>query len=170
MEHGDKYKGLYRSATARAQWHDYNGGAYFITICTHQHRHYFGEILDGKMRLTQVGECAAKYLEMILVLHQDFIIEAAVVMPNHVHAIISTYLPHEIAKGLDGGNNHYSGLSRIVQSYKSAVTKFARSKGIKFGWQPRFYDRIIRNRRELESIIRYIATNIENWELDHECR
>ncbi len=59
MEHGDKYKGLYRSATARAQWHDYNGGAYFITICTHQHRHYFGEILDGKMRLTQVGECAA---------------------------------------------------------------------------------------------------------------
>ena len=120
--------------------------------------------------LTEYGRIVDEQIRAIPGAYPGVTVDKYVVMPNHVHAIISTYLPHEIAKGLDGGNNHYSGLSRIVQSYKSAVTKFARSKGIEFGWQPRFYDRIIRNRRELESIIRYIATNIENWELDHECR
>ena len=30
----EKFKGKYRIPTARAKWHCYNGGCYFITICT----------------------------------------------------------------------------------------------------------------------------------------
>lgn len=32
----------------RATWHKYNGGEYFITICTKNRIHYFGEIVDGE--------------------------------------------------------------------------------------------------------------------------
>ena len=39
----EKFKGKYRIKSARASWHDYNGGAYFITICTKNRVHYFGE-------------------------------------------------------------------------------------------------------------------------------
>lgn len=28
----------------RAEFHDYSGGDYFITICTRDKKHYFGEI------------------------------------------------------------------------------------------------------------------------------
>ena len=30
----EKYLGKFRSKTLRAEWHEYNGGEYFIMICT----------------------------------------------------------------------------------------------------------------------------------------
>lgn len=30
----DKFQDQYRIPSARAIWHDYNGGTYFVTICT----------------------------------------------------------------------------------------------------------------------------------------
>lgn len=48
----------YRIPSARAEWHDYNGGVYFITICTQNRVCYFGEIKNGEMRLSDIGEYA----------------------------------------------------------------------------------------------------------------
>jgi len=45
----DKFAGKYRIPSARASWWDYgNNGAYFTTICTYGHRHYFGKIVDDE--------------------------------------------------------------------------------------------------------------------------
>lgn len=33
----------------RAEFHDYSGGEYFITICTKNKAHYFGKIKNGQM-------------------------------------------------------------------------------------------------------------------------
>ena len=52
------YGGKYRVPTARAQWHAYDNGVYFVTICTQARRHWFGEIGDGMMRLSAVGQAA----------------------------------------------------------------------------------------------------------------
>lgn len=41
--------------TPRAQWHDYKGGEYFVTICTKDRVHYFGEVYGGEMQLTSIG-------------------------------------------------------------------------------------------------------------------
>ncbi|WP_318640337.1 transposase [Flavobacterium ardleyense] len=39
------FKNKYRTESARANWWNYGwAGAYFITICTHNRDHYFGEI------------------------------------------------------------------------------------------------------------------------------
>ena len=40
----DKFQNRFRIPSARANWHDYNGGIYFVTICTKNREHYFGEI------------------------------------------------------------------------------------------------------------------------------
>ena len=48
----DKYLNKYRNSSARAPWHDYNSGVYFITICTHNREHFFGEIVGN---ITPVG-------------------------------------------------------------------------------------------------------------------
>lgn len=52
----DLYHNKYRIPSARATWHDYNGGAYFVTICTRDMEHYFGEIVSGEMNMTEIGE------------------------------------------------------------------------------------------------------------------
>ncbi|NLT50253.1 MAG: hypothetical protein GXX85_04970, partial [Ignavibacteria bacterium] len=58
-------------------------------------------------------------------------------------------------------------LSAIVRSYKSAVSNIVR-KNINphFQWQTRFYDRIIRNEKELYRIRKYIEQNPLKWELE----
>ena len=43
----NKYLSKYRIDSSRAQWHDYNAGYYFVTICTSQRIHYFGEIVSS---------------------------------------------------------------------------------------------------------------------------
>ena len=57
-------------------------------------------------------------------------------------------------------------LSSIVGAYKSAVTKHANRLGLEHGWQPKFYDRIIRSERELHHTATYIENNPANWEED----
>ena len=47
---------LPKRKSPRAQWIEYNAGLYFITICTHNWVHYFGEIKFGKIYLTELGE------------------------------------------------------------------------------------------------------------------
>lgn len=45
----ERYKNKYRVSSARASWWDYSwAGAYFITICTQNRVHYFGEIHHQK--------------------------------------------------------------------------------------------------------------------------
>ena len=44
----EKYKNKYRIPSARLQHWDYGWNAtYFVTICTHNHEHYFGSIPAG---------------------------------------------------------------------------------------------------------------------------
>lgn len=51
-----KFNKKYRIESARMQNWDYaNEGAYFITICTKDRVHYFGEIVNGEMQLNELG-------------------------------------------------------------------------------------------------------------------
>ena len=57
-------------------------------------------------------------------------------------------------------------LSSIIRGYKSAVTTFARKKGIIFDWQPRFHEHIIRSMEEYYRISNYILNNPAQWQND----
>ena len=58
-------------------------------------------------------------------------------------------------------------LASITRGFKIGVTKYARTNTDIFDvWQPRFYDRIIRNENELHRISQYIISNPQNWEND----
>ncbi|MGB0806953.1 MAG: hypothetical protein ACPGRC_09700, partial [Salibacteraceae bacterium] len=57
-------------------------------------------------------------------------------------------------------------VSRIIGSYKSAVTRLSRKLNPEFSWQSKFYDHIIRNQRAFENIHNYIINNPRNWERD----
>lgn len=58
----EKFQNKYRIPSARLQSWDYGtNAAYFITICTQNRAHFFGDIMDGKMQLNEIGQLAEKY-------------------------------------------------------------------------------------------------------------
>ena len=54
-------------------------------------------------------------------------------------------------------------VSRIIGSYKSAITKYVHSLGYDFEWQSRFYDHILRDENEYFRISNYIKNNPKKW-------
>ena len=85
----DKFKNKYRISSTRLQNWDYRWtGAYFITICNQNREHYFGEITDGKMQLSNVGVIADILWHQIPHHHRNVELGAFVVMPNHIHGIL----------------------------------------------------------------------------------
>ncbi len=189
-----KYRNKYRIESARLIGYDYgNAGLYFITICTAHREHYFGEIINGKMQLSNIGILADVFWYEIKNHSKNIELHQFVVMPNHIHGIL------EIVKNIDNGvddvgrdvacnvstditennnpskpiNKQMSKISpksgtvgRIIGSYKGAVSKHAHRLGFEFDWQSRFYDHIIRNEKSLEQIQIYIMNNPKNWEND----
>ena len=84
-----KFQNKYRIPSARAQWWDYgNDGAYFITICTAHRECYFGDILNGVMKLSHLGVLADVFIQEIKNHAKNVIVNEYVVMPNHVHFIL----------------------------------------------------------------------------------
>lgn len=53
------YQGQYQPASARLPGWDYSAaGYYFVTICVYRRQSLFGEIQDGAIRLSPMGEVA----------------------------------------------------------------------------------------------------------------
>ena len=109
----NKFKGIYRISSARAQWHKYKGGEYFVTICTQNREHFFGEIVNGEMRLSEMGENLMEQIEKTSQMHPDMNIDIPlfVIMPNHVHVIIFI------------GNNEYNAVSAHRRDAMHCVTQ-----------------------------------------------
>jgi putative transposase len=84
----DKFQNKYRIPSARAVWHDYNGGDYFITICTAERMHYFGEINNGEMVLNVLGQKLNELVGEIKTHNPYCEIPLYQIMPNHVHLIV----------------------------------------------------------------------------------
>jgi len=60
-------------------------------------------------------------------------------------------------------------LCSFIAGFKSSVTKRIRDELNETGiWQRNYYERIIRNERELDAICRYIEANPLNWMEDDE--
>lgn len=85
----DKFQNKYRIASARLQNWDYTSdGAYFITICTKDRMHFFGEIENKKMTLSNIGVIADLLWYEIKNHVKNIELGKFVVMPNHVHGIL----------------------------------------------------------------------------------
>jgi len=79
----------------RATWHDYNGADYFVTFCTKNRELYFGDVVDGEMVLSEIGQWANLCIEKIPDINDNVLVLKSVVMPNHVHMILSMPVPME---------------------------------------------------------------------------
>ena len=85
----EKFQNKFRIPSARFQNWDYgNEAAYFITICTNDREHYFGEIENNEMIFNVIGKLAEQYWFEIPNHFPGIGLDNFVVMPNHVHGIL----------------------------------------------------------------------------------
>ncbi len=169
-----EFKGERKST--RADWWNYGWySAYFITICTKNKEHFFGEIKDKKMYLSNLGAIADVLWHQLKERRNYVKLEEFVVMPNHIHGIIILDKPIEMQELIDNKvsfseesfqKQAKKTISSIVGGYKSGLTKHANRMGLDSGWQVSFHDHIIRSEKSYENISNYILTNVENWEDD----
>ncbi len=164
----------YRSDSIRLKNYDYSqSGAYYVTICTRSRRLLFGNVSNGRMQLTRTGMIANECWKEIPKHFPDVMVDAFVVMPNHIHGIvvISRDTACRVSTVERFGKPVANSLPTIIRSYKSAVTKKVnelwRTQGSSV-WQGNYYEHIIRDEEDLDEIREYIINNPLKWDLDRE--
>ncbi len=115
-----KYQNKYRVESTRLQNWNYGwDGAYFITICTKEREHYFGNISDNKMKLSSIGILADVFWHEIKNHAKNIILDEFVVMPNHIHGILILNDNNSDNKGNGGNGNVETRHALSLQSQKS---------------------------------------------------
>ena len=174
---------IYHRHSIRLKGYDYSQeGLYFITICTQNHKHLFGEIKNVP-HIGTVGAGSAcpesniNIPQMILNPYGEIIqqcywdlehkypnIECCeyVIMPNHFHAIIKI---DRDAFGAGEPRPYVVTLGHIVGYFKYQSTKMINLHGQKL-WQRNYYEHIIRDEKAYHNISNYILNNPAQWAYD----
>jgi putative transposase len=159
---------------------DYSSnGAYFITVCTHNREHVFGEILNNESKLNPVGKIVEDTIIDLPNHNANISIDKLIIMPNHIHAIIiiDTVRRERFITVPDKANTIEKdhGIPEIVRQMKTFSSRRINMERQRNGlepfptgqvWQKSYYDRIIRDEHEYQNIWQYIDTNPLKWELD----
>ena len=95
------YRDKYRVKSARLRDFNYSEtGGYFVTICTCRKVHWFGAVVGGEVRLSEIGKIAQKCWQEIPKHFPNVTPDEFVVMPNHIHGIVIIQNPVEICRRL----------------------------------------------------------------------
>ncbi len=155
-------KAIHNRQSIRLSGFDYSQeGSYFITICTQNRKPLFGEILNEKMALNQVGNIIKKEWMKIPSRFHGVNLDAFVVMPNHIHGIILILRP---IPGQTIGNIIGAFKSISANEYIKLLKK--NTLAVEKLWQRNFYEHVSRDDEDYFRIIEYINNNPENWEND----
>jgi hypothetical protein len=80
---------LPRRKIIRLKGHDYSQpGAYFITVCTKDRMHLYGEVDGEEMLVNPIGKIVEGCWNELPDHYPNVQLDGFVVMPNHVHGII----------------------------------------------------------------------------------
>ena len=176
MIYQPKYYGL---GSKRLPRYDYSQpGAYFITICAADRQCIFGQILDENMWLNANGLILVKQWSGLPSHYHNVSLDRFVIMPNHVHGIISLAdaSPSSVGAGFQPAHPSPStkpehGLPEIIRGFKTyssiEINRLRDTPG-KPVWQRNYYEHVVRTENDLNAIRKYIVENPLKWTEDQE--
>lgn len=149
---------------------DYNyssNGAYFITICTKNKENLLWKNVGAncvrpldQLPLSKIGIVIENEIYKLNTVYENIKVDKYQIMPNHIHLIIFIY------EDSNGRTQFAPTISKIIKQFKGSITK-----QIGFSiWQKSFYDRIIRNEKEYQSVWNYIHNNPLKYLEVYPCR
>ena len=106
----EKFRDKNHKRSIRLSTWDYSWNAeYFITICTKNRAHFFGEVVNNEMKLSKIGELALQFWYDIIEHFSFVFLDEFTVMPNHIHGIIKIDRPGNTAPFTELPKNAYAG-------------------------------------------------------------
>ena len=184
---------IHHRRSIRLPNYDYTqAGAYYITIVTYNRELLFGEVVNGEMKLSNLGQIAQREWERLPKRFKQIELGAFVVMPDHVHGIIiihdnrrgtADFLKHadpqiprraptpDVATTERFGKPVSGSIPTIIRSYKAAVAlriNYARPGDSTPVWQRNYYEHVIRNEQDMQAKWDYIESNPIMWDDDNE--
>ncbi len=159
----------------RLKDYDYSQpGVYFVTLCSWNRECLFGEIVDEEMGLNEYGLVVQQEWIQTGTMRSNVTLDEFTIMPNHLHGIL---IIHDERKGTlqraptteRFGKPVSNSIPTIVRLFKSSVTKqinqIRNHPGLPV-WQRNYYERVVRNEKELFKIREYIQNNPMQWDID----
>lgn len=162
----------------RMREYDYGAeGAYFVTVCTQNRAQLFDmelQVKNGWNTVQRLDEGAIsektnqiihKWIGKTQNKYPNIVIDTYVVMPDHLHLIIT------IKEQRAGAS-----LPDVMGFFKTMTTN-EYIRGVKEGvlppfegklWQKSYYDHVIRNQRDYIAVWEYIENNPANWLAEHD--
>ncbi|OGY45945.1 MAG: hypothetical protein A3J62_01455 [Candidatus Buchananbacteria bacterium RIFCSPHIGHO2_02_FULL_38_8] len=147
-------------------------GYYFVTVCTKDRVCYFGDVRGEEMVLNIFGQIVKQQWLWLGEKYQYIELDQFNILPNHIHGIIiiNPIQTNYVGTGRDLSlqrDDKIKSLSELIGAFKTTSSKLIHQLGLsEFQWQRSFYDRIIRNEKELDNIRKYILENVIKWNQD----
>ena len=166
----------------RLKQYDYSSqGMYFITICVKNRECILSKInckqgvgVDDHVdpiKLQTCGKIVQEKIKNINYAYENVMVNQYVIMPNHVHMIISIKSKGTLqcAPTFEKfGTSTSNSIPEIIRAIKGRVTRELNkkyNKDIKL-WQRNYYEHVVRNEKELQVTMEYIEYNPFNWKTD----
>ena len=154
-------------------------GAYFVTVCTQKNDAVAAlsvadipAVAPGSTKrfaLSKIGEIVEKNWLDLCSRFSQVSLDEYMIMPNHFHGILFIHDMNRATARVAPT------LGEIIGAFKSKfvtdiLSYIAANKLDMRGkiWQRNYYERIIRNAKELNAIRAYIRNNPQNWNKDRE--
>jgi REP element-mobilizing transposase RayT len=169
----------------------YDQGGFFLTLCSASRTPRFGYISEDEVLLTRVGEILKEEWLLSARIRPQVKLDAWVIMPNHFHAIVWLERVGSAApSGIDVGahacpersrrgsaplqkiklHREPRSLGSFMAEFKASVSSRVHGlegmERIKV-WQRGYFERVIRDDRDLQATRRYIIENPLRWQEDH---
>ena len=162
---------LHKRIHPRLKEYDYSTpGSYFITICTKDKRCMFWDknktdivgcgVPDApQFSLSKYGKIVDEIIIKLDDFYKDIHIDNYVVMPNHLHILLSIE---------DGASRtpRPTKQNSVLSSFVSTLKRFCNKDAGENLWQRSFFDHVIRNQKDFDEHMVYIQNNPLKWSLD----
>lgn len=181
---------IHHRRTVRLKGYDYSlSGLYFITICTHNRQHLFGEISvgagskpalddkssqisnsveDASILINEYGKIVENIWKDLINHSCGIVLHEFVIMPNHIHGIIEINNNTDLRKraGLEPAPTKLSEEIRQLKTFSAKqINRLRDTPGIPV-WQRDYYEHIIRDEQSYYLISEYIENNPMDWSSD----
>ena len=147
-----------------------------MTICTRNRECLFGEIVEDKTVLNELGRIVETEWLKTSEVRADVRLDAFVVMPNHLHGLLpidrtdsgglSVGATRRVARTPRPAGPGAGTLGAIIGQFKSLAMKRINSVRGTPGlpvWQRNYYEHMIRTEDDLDHVREYIVNNPVKW-------
>jgi len=158
----------------RLKEYDYSQcGSYFITFCVESRHNLLGKVFVGSgfharpyVELSKLGIAVQKTIEYIRNSNKNVEIPSYVIMPNHVHMLITLNTIKNKTPSVGHGSPTLQSIVGRIKSYTTKQWNEIRSTQHQTFWQDSFHNHIIRNEDDYLRHWQYIDNNPAKWAED----